>query len=98
MGINCLVALEGEAWCNILLKAVGRVLHVVGRRLQGVRRRWGAVEDVARLAEAVGGGGGAGLWGGGSGRAGRVGGGACRLCRSHGNVRIVSEKLQTVLE
>ena len=39
---------------------VGRALHVVGRRLQGVLRRRRAVENVARLAEAVRGGGGAG--------------------------------------
>ena len=39
---------------------LGRGLHDVGRRLQGVRRRRGAVEDVARQAEAVGGGGGGG--------------------------------------
>ena len=63
---------------------VCRVLLIVLRRLQGVQRRRTAVEDVARLAEAVGGGGwpgagwreggpgrGGGGWGGGAGRAGR---------------------------
>ena len=34
------------------VQGVGRALHVVGRLLQGVRRRRGAVEDVARQAEA----------------------------------------------
>ena len=54
------------------MKGVGRAMHVVVRRLQGVRRRRGAVEDVARMAEAVGGGGGAGA---GLGAAGLVGSG-----------------------
>ena len=88
-----------------------RALHVVRGRLQGVRCRRGAVEDVPRLAKAVGsqgsgGGPGAG-WrdgragrggsgdgrggGGGPGRAAGLGG---ATCRSHGNVRIVSEVLQ----
>ena len=69
------------------VKGVGRALHVVGRRLQGVRRRRGAVEDVDRPAEAVGGRVGPG----------RVGLGRTSMggtCRSHGNVGIVSEKLQ----
>ena len=39
------------------VNGVGRALHVVGRQLQCVRRRRGAVEDVARLAGAGGGGG-----------------------------------------
>ena len=39
---------------------LGKALHVVGRRLQGVLLRRGALEDLARLAEAVRGGGGAG--------------------------------------
>ena len=52
------------------MQGVGRALHVVGRLLQGVRRRSGAVEDVARLAEVVGGGSGAGRGGRGGGKAG----------------------------
>ena len=67
------------------VQGVGRALHVVGRLLQGVRRRRGALEDVARLEEAVG------VWPG-----GRYGGGEDRPeGRSHGNVGIVSRKLQT---
>ena len=77
----------------------------MGRRLQDVRRCRGAVEDVARLMEAVRGWGGGGPGGGGAGWAGagqgQGGGEAGRAagmlgeCRSHGNVGIVFEKLQT---
>ena len=49
------------------------------------------MEDVARLAEAVGGGGGAGTeLGGGAGRPRRRGGGG-GTCRSHGNVGSLSQ-------
>ena len=85
------------------MKGVGSALHVVGRRLQGILRRRGAVQDVARLTEAVGGGGwvgaGARRAGPGQGGGGRVGSGRAAgmgvTCRSHGNVGVVSEKLQT---
>ena len=89
---------------------VGRALYVVGRRLQGVRRRRAAVEDVARLRRRAGSGRGRGGGGGGAGWAGWAGAGrglgrggpgrAWRqveggMCQSYGNIVTVSKKLQT---
>ena len=71
---------------------VCRALHVMQSRLQGVRRRRAAVEDVASFAKAVGsqGSGGGQRWGGEmAGLAAGLGGGRAGA----GNVWIVSEEL-----